>query len=272
LSGTKQLITGVTVNAVQFLRKRIGPSHIVDGEPVDITLFVTELHRFSDCDYDNDNRSAIASLTTKAPRAANLYLKQPWRLAAGRRCSLDREGLRYSPTVFRQVQPRLYQAALAQAVHFLTPGPHRPLVDLYCGTGSSLAHWRHHGSPCLGIERDAAAVRWARLNHPGQPILQGRCGDRLPQVRDWLTESNAPAAVFANPPRTGLEPAVGAWLRQDRRCHRLAYRSCSPGTLGRDLQGLTQAGWAVETIHPYDFFPQTHHVETLALVSRTDAI
>lgn len=202
----------------------------------------------------------------------NLYLKQPWRLAAGRRCSLDREGLRYGPTVFRQVQPPLYQAALAQTVRFLAPGPHRPLVDLYCGTGSSLAHWRHQGSPCLGVERDGAAVRCARLNHPGQPILQGRCGDRLPQVRDWLTESNAPAAVFANPPRTGLEPAVGAWLRQESRCHRLAYLSCSPGTLGRDLQGLTQAGWTVETIHPYDFFPQTHHVETLALATRTDSI
>jgi len=46
----------------------------------------------------------------------------------------------------------------------------------------------------------------------------------------------------------------------------LSHLSCSAGTLGRDLQTLTTAGYAVNTLIPYDFFPQTRHVETLALL------
>ena len=50
---------------------------------------------------------------------------------------------------------------------------------------------------------------------------------------------------------------------------RMAYLSCSAGTLRRDLDALVQTGYAVERITPYDFFPQTHHVETLALLRRS---
>jgi tRNA/tmRNA/rRNA uracil-C5-methylase (TrmA/RlmC/RlmD family) len=47
---------------------------------------------------------------------------------------------------------------------------------------------------------------------------------------------------------------------------RIAYLSCSAGTLARDLAGLESAGYVVCSLHPFDFFPLTHHVECLALL------
>ncbi len=70
-----------------------------------------------------------------------------------------------------------------------------------------------------------------------------------------------------NPPRSGLEAPVVAALARELRPRRLGYLSCSAGTLARDLTELESAGYDVERIVPYDFFPLTHHVETLALAS-----
>ena len=74
--------------------------------------------------------------------------------------------------------------------------------------------------------------------------------------------------VFANPPRLGLEPEVVHWLVDVGSPQRIAYLSCSAGTLARDLSVLCDAKYRVCEIQPYDFFPQTHHVETLVFLER----
>jgi tRNA/tmRNA/rRNA uracil-C5-methylase (TrmA/RlmC/RlmD family) len=75
--------------------------------------------------------------------------------------------------------------------------------------------------------------------------------------------------AYVNPPRSGLEPEVTRALAGELRPARIAYLSCSAGTLARDLAMLESAGYAVARIHPYDFFPLTHHVEALALLAFT---
>jgi 23S rRNA (uracil1939-C5)-methyltransferase len=70
--------------------------------------------------------------------------------------------------------------------------------------------------------------------------------------------------VYTNPPRSGLEEPVTEALATGLRPARLAYLSCSAGTLARDLTRLESAGYRVTGIDAYDFFPLTHHVETLA--------
>jgi len=72
--------------------------------------------------------------------------------------------------------------------------------------------------------------------------------------------------AYVNPPRSGLEEVVVAALAGELRPRRLAYLSCSAGTLARDLALFVGAGYRVSRIHPYDFFPLTHHVEALALL------
>ncbi len=98
-------------------------------------------------------------------------------------------------------------------------------------------------------------------------MLRGPCAQRLPQIREWVAASGE-RLLYVNPPRSGLEPAVLDWICEDYRPRRMAYLSCSAGTLSRDLQRLCAAGYGVERLQPYDFFPQTWHVECLAMLRR----
>ncbi len=74
-------------------------------------------------------------------------------------------------------------------------------------------------------------------------------------------------AVVVDPPRTGLSEKVLRLLRE-LRAPRLLYVSCDPATLARDLSRLSGA-YRIGGIEAYDFFPQTHHVETLAVLERS---
>jgi tRNA/tmRNA/rRNA uracil-C5-methylase (TrmA/RlmC/RlmD family) len=197
-----------------------------------------------------------------------LYAKRGWRLLWGTGRSRDAHGCVYGPAAFQQLLPELYARSLQQAADHLDPGPHGAVVDLYCGIGVSLRRWLAAGAPALGVELGGDALDCARLNAPGAQLLRGACAQRLPQVERWLAErGDAGRLLYANPPRTGLEPAVRQWISGPGRPRRIAYLSCSSGTLGRDLAELCTAGYRVQRIQPYDFFPLTHHVETLALLS-----
>jgi tRNA/tmRNA/rRNA uracil-C5-methylase (TrmA/RlmC/RlmD family) len=194
-----------------------------------------------------------------------LFARNGWQLLWGQPRSRDAFGLTYGPTAFQQLIPELYRQALDAVEEFLAPEPGESIADLYCGVGASLTRWTRRGARAIGVELGGEAVECARLNAPDALILRGKCADRVPQLRDW-TPAAGIRLLYVNPPRTGLEPAVLAWAAGELRPDRLAYLSCSAGTLSRDLRVLAAAGYAVDTLIPYDFFPQTHHVETLALL------
>jgi tRNA/tmRNA/rRNA uracil-C5-methylase (TrmA/RlmC/RlmD family) len=196
-----------------------------------------------------------------------LFARRGWTLLWGQPRSRDAFGLEYGPTAFQQLIPALYGEALDAAEDFLAPGPGDSLADLYCGIGATLARWIRCGARTIGVELGGEAVECAGRNAPAALVLRGKCADRIPQLRDW-SPATGTRLLYLNPPRPGLEPAVRAWAADEYRPERLAYLSCSAGTLSRDLRGLAEAGYTVERLIPYDFFPQTHHVETLALLRR----
>lgn len=186
-----------------------------------------------------------------------------WKKVWGESTALGPMGLKHGPQSFQQLTPALYKDALAEAQSWLKPGPGVSVLDLYTGVGASLRIWKEAGSKVLGVELLGEAVEIA-----GGDILQGRVSERLPQIEKWLT---GPCAVFTNPPRTGMEPEVVDWLGQKARPSRIAYLSCSAGTLARDLSKLENSAYRVRRIIPYDFFPQTQHVESLALLELDDS-
>jgi 23S rRNA (uracil1939-C5)-methyltransferase len=197
-----------------------------------------------------------------------LFAKRGWRLLWGEPWSRDERGCRYGPSAFQQLIPELYADSLAQAVRHLQPGPDAAVLDLYCGIGLSLRRWTEAGAAALGVELGGEALESAVFNAPGARLLRGACAQRLPQIALWLEQRpGARRLLYANPPRTGLEPEVRRWIGHQGRPRRIAYLSCSSGTLGRDLAELSGAGYRVERILPYDFFPRTHHVESLALLT-----
>ena len=196
-----------------------------------------------------------------------LFAKGGWRLVWGKPRSADSRGLLYGPSSFSQLIPELHGHSLKTATEFLRPSPGDAVLDMYCGTGASMALWAAAGASVMGIEAGGEAVDCARLNVPEAEVLRGTCADRLLQAEEFLLSvPMRRRMVYANPPRTGLEPQVRDALAERLCPARLAYLSCSPGTLARDLAVLETGGFTVERLIPYDFFPRTAAVEVLALL------
>lgn len=198
----------------------------------------------------------------------HLFAKNGWQLLWGSPRSQCEQGHWYGPGAFTQLLPRLHTRSLDEAEKFLAPQHGDRVIDLYCGRGLSLSRWHAAGAECMGVELGAEALSCAALNVTGCELLRGACAQRVPQLQTWW-EAVAPSRrlAYLNPPRTGLEAGVTEWLCRNGRPRRLAYLSCSAGTLARDLQQLEQGGYRVERLTPYDFFPGTYHVETQALLS-----
>jgi tRNA/tmRNA/rRNA uracil-C5-methylase (TrmA/RlmC/RlmD family) len=195
-----------------------------------------------------------------------LFARSGWVLLWGEPRSRDPRGLLHGPTAFAQALPELHAAALDAATRHLRPGPGLAVLDLYCGLGTSLREWTGAGAAALGVELAGEAVELAALNAPDAAVLRGTCADRLPQIAAWWRVQAGERVAYVNPPRPGLEPVVCDALALDLQPRRIAYLSCSAGTLARDLARLESAGYGVSSIRPYDFFPRTHHIEALALL------
>ena len=194
-----------------------------------------------------------------------LFARSGWRLVWGAGVSRDGLGLVHGPTAFLQPLPALHLEALAAAAAHLRVGEGSSVLDLYCGHGATLRLWTGMGARTLGVELSGEAVRDAARNAPHAEVLRGACTQRLPQIRAWWKEGRGERLTYVNPPRSGLDGEVAQSLARELRPVRMAYLSCSAGTLARDLDLLENAGYRIDAILPFDFFPQTHHVETLAL-------
>lgn len=196
-----------------------------------------------------------------------VFMKNNFFLLWGESVSADTYGLLYGPMSFQQLIPELYADSVNWAAAYFNTGRDSLVVDLYSGTGYTCRQWHGAGALTMGVELNGEAVSCFMQNNPGVPVLRGTCANRLPQLDTFIQQNSKPdTCLYANPPRTGIEPEVIKWITGRYRPKRTAYLSCSPGTLARDLNMLEGGGYKVDSIIPYDFFPQTIHVECLALL------
>jgi 23S rRNA (uracil1939-C5)-methyltransferase len=134
-------------------------------------------------------------------------------------------------------------------------------ADLYAGVGVLGAHLAARGATVTCVESSAMAAAYARRN------VRGEGHEFYPMsVEAWIMSGAARAdftTVVVDPPRPGLSPDVTAWLAA-KPPQRLAYVSCSPVTLARDLGILLGRGFTLESLRLFDFYPQTSHVEAVA--------
>ncbi|MBE3134850.1 MAG: class I SAM-dependent RNA methyltransferase [Acidobacteria bacterium] len=134
-------------------------------------------------------------------------------------------------------------------------------ADLYCGVGLFGALLGARFKRITAVESSSLSVSFARRN------IRGPESEFFPMtVEQWIESGGAhkrPDAVIVDPPRAGLGPEV-----RQRLCAlkspRLVYVSCNPVTLARDLGQLVRAGYALERLRIFDFYPQTSHIETVA--------
>lgn len=175
-----------------------------------------------------------------------------------------------SPNAFFQTSPPMAARLVQHVVDWLAPTPHDDVGDLYCGGGLLTLPLAARARSAFGIEQNAAAIADAVAASEANLLRNVRW--RTGSVARWLAACGQgdlprPQLVVMDPPRDGLEAGVVERLRalQPRR---LAYVSCEPTALQRDLPALADAGFAVRSVVPFDMFPQTALVESLVCLER----
>jgi 23S rRNA (uracil1939-C5)-methyltransferase len=177
------------------------------------------------------------------------------------------ETYRFSAAGFFQINHELLaplvKAALKGAQGEMAQG--ETALDLYCGAGLFTLPLARRFTRVTGIEASVHAVAYARRNLSGAGLTNASV--HTSTVSTWLEEHGPTLApvdyLLLDPPRTGAEEGAIAAILQ-LRPQRIAYVSCDPATLARDLKQLLDGGYHLDTLAAFDMFPQTHHVETVA--------
>jgi 23S rRNA (uracil1939-C5)-methyltransferase len=176
--------------------------------------------------------------------------------------------LQFEPGDFIQVNGAMNRLLVERAITLLAPGPGSRVLDLYCGLGNFTLALARHAAAVVGVEGDAGLVERARANARRNGI------DNAAFHATNLAVAPAPASawlaggithVLLDPPRAGaleLLPALAALGPE-----RVVYVSCHPATLARDLGLLVhEHGFKLVAAGVADMFPQTAHVESIAVL------
>jgi len=179
-----------------------------------------------------------------------------WQSAEGAPRAMAGTGEPYPATVFEQVHPAMGDRVRAHAVEALGPIAGRHVWDLYAGIGETTVALAGRGASVESVESDRRAVEEAERRGPAARRHAAR-------VEHVLGELRPPELVVTNPPRTGMDARVAEALER-LRPRRVVYVSCDPATLARDLTRLP--GYRLTDVRAFDLFPQTAHVETVAVL------
>jgi 23S rRNA (uracil1939-C5)-methyltransferase len=142
------------------------------------------------------------------------------------------------------------------------------LLELYCGSGNFTLALARRCREILAVEGDRAAVACAKLNAQKNGLnnirwMAATVPRAIAELRKRREKFNG---IILDPPRTGAKGIESdlAGLGAEK----IFYISCNPATLARDLAGLGKRGYKLRMIQPFDLFPQTFHVEALAVMER----
>lgn len=168
---------------------------------------------------------------------------------------------------FVQTNYRQMQVLYSLALEMLAAGESDAVLDLYAGIGTLGIPLARSARAVTAVEENPAAVQLSRLNAringtANFRTLPGRVEAALRKVR--MGEHQA---AILDPPRAGCDPAALAELLRVTP-ERLVYVSCEPSTHARDLALLVQGGYRLRRAAIVDMFPQTYHVESVALLER----
>jgi len=181
-----------------------------------------------------------------------------WQPEAGAPRAMAGAGEAYPATVFEQVHPAMGDRVRAYAIGALGPVKGRHVWDLYAGIGETTAALARAGASVESVEADRRAVAEAERQGPAARRHAAR-------VEHVLGDLRPPDLVITNPPRTGMDARVPEALER-LQPSRVIYVSCDPATLARDLERLP--GFGLADVRAFDLFPQTAHVETVAVLER----
>ena len=178
---------------------------------------------------------------------------------------------RLSLNSFFQVNTQQAEVLYEQAMNFAELNSSDIVIDAYCGIGTIGMSLANRVAHVYGMDVVPQAIADAKENQKLNDIKNvtfetGKAEEVLPS---WVAEGIKANVLIVDPPRKGLDPSfieTACELAPDR----IVYVSCHPGTFARDVKLFGEKGYELTKVQPVDMFPQTTHVECVALMSKVD--
>ncbi len=170
---------------------------------------------------------------------------------------------RVSAGSFFQTNREVAEKLVSYLLENVKIAPGSTVLDCYCGVGFFSRFLAEHAARLVAIESSEDACDDFVVNldmFDNVELYMGNVEAVLPGL------DIHPDLVVVDPPRAGIAPAAIKALINSRPLQ-IAYISCEPSTLARDVKILMDAGYRVDEITPFDMFPQTYHIETMVIMS-----
>ncbi|KRL40398.1 23S rRNA (uracil(1939)-C(5))-methyltransferase RlmD [Liquorilactobacillus nagelii] len=204
----------------------------------------------------------------------NVIMGRDEKLLAGKAQIEDQlNGIKFaiSPRSFFQVNSLQTEKIYQYVAQTAKLSGEETLIDAYCGIGTISLSLAKQAKQVYGVEIVADAIEDAKRNAALNGITNAefKVAAAEEQFAKWAKAGLKPDIVVFDPPRKGLETKVLESTLQ-LMPQKIVYVSCNPATLVRDLKFLTENGYQVTgPIQPFDQFPQTNHVESITVLSRS---
>lgn len=175
-----------------------------------------------------------------------------------------------SPDAFFQTNTEMAEVLYAKAIEFAQLRATERVYDLFSGIGTIALCIAARVREVVGVELIEQAVQDAIANARRNEITNAFffAGDVRVSMRELVERAGQPDVIFVDPPRAGLSQKVVRRIIETK-AKRLVYVSCNPTTLAANAAQLDEAGWALKKVGMVDMFPQTPHIECVALFDRT---
>jgi len=177
--------------------------------------------------------------------------------------------LEISPEAFFQTNTEMAEVLYGAAAEFAGLRGHERVFDLYCGIGTIALTMAARAREVVGVEIVEPAVADAIANARLNEVVNASffAGDIRLAMRELVAQAGRPDVCVIDPPRAGLSQKVVRRIIEAAP-KRIVYVSCNPTTLAPNAAQLVEAGWRLQRVRPVDMFPQTPHIECVALLDR----
>ncbi len=263
----RRAATGLLRNLVVREGRRTGDLQVrlvTSDEPVDLDGFPEAVG----ADSVLWTRAAGVGETTAGGRTEVLhgteFIEEEMAVGGG-----ERLRFRLSAEAFFQTNTEMAERLYGTAVEFAGLQGWERVYDLFCGIGTIGLSLARRAGEVWGLEIVEEAIADAIENARANEISNARffAGDVRLALRDLVEQASRPDVLVVDPPRAGLSAKIVRRVAEAAP-KRIVYVSCNPTTLAPNAAQLVEAGWALRRVRPVDMFPQTPHIECVALLER----
>ena len=172
---------------------------------------------------------------------------------------------------FYQFNTEMAEKLNQTAIDFSDLNSDSIVIDAYSGIGTIGLSFAKQVKEVYGVEVIETAVEDAKKNAERNGITNAHyvADSAENAMAKWSKDGIKPDVIIVDPPRKGLtESFIKASVAMQP--EKITYVSCNPATMARDIKLYQELGYELKKVQPVDLFPQTHHVETVALLSKLD--